>query len=433
MALRRSSKEDQGGALTKELVFSLYLPAVMLSLGTGIVAPNLPIFARSFDISFGAAAMVLTVHAWGGIASALPTGYLLDRLGRRPVMLMGPFLTAMTAFSTAFAPSFAWLLVLRFINGFAAQMWVQGRLAMIADTGRAKDRGKLITWLAGTQRFGMLFAPVIGGVVGEWDIKAPFILHGILVLIVLVPLFKLIKESAPTRSEDGQAIELVSWREVKAEMLKPQILFFLAAQFFANLTRGSVAGILLIYVAFTYDKGPGTLGLMQAGQAAIIFPTTMITGVLMDRYGRKKTVVPGFIGMAIVACLMAATSYTGTTFGLFLLLYYALGASQGLTSGNMQVLGADLAPERMRGRFFSFQRLANEFGGVVSPTAFSILSAISYAAAFGWVGVCGVTVALIIAFKVEDVVAKEKARLAELPPSEPLAGTAATTTASAEP
>ena len=47
---------------------------------------------------------------------------------------------------------------------------------------------------------------------------------------------------------------------------------------------------------------------------------------------------------------------------------------------------------------------------MVSPTAFSIFSGISYAAAFGWVGVCGVAVAMIIAFKVEDVVATEKAR-----------------------
>jgi MFS family permease len=143
-----------------------------------------------------------------------------------------------------------------------------------------------------------------------------------------------------------------------------------------------------------------------------MFPSTLFTGILMDRYGRKKTVVPGFLGMGVVALLMAVTATTGSTFAVFLVLYYSLGAFQGFTSGNMQVLGADLAPERMRGRFFSFQRLANELGGVISPTAFSVLSALSYAIAFGWVGVCGFTVALIIAFKVEDVVATERSRAA---------------------
>jgi MFS family permease len=403
-------RKQEGGALTKELVLSLYLPAVVLSLGTGIVAPNLPVYTQSFGVSFGTAALVLVVHAWGGLASALPTGYLLDKVGRRPVMLAGPAITAVTAIATAFAPNFETLLVMRFINGFAAQMWFQGRLAMIADTGRARDRGKLITWLAGTQRFGLVVAPVIGGIVGEIDIHLPFIVHGVLVGLILLPLFKLVKESRPTRSADGKAIDVATWAEVRRELLTSKTLYFLAAQLFANLTRGSVTGIISLYVAFTYDKGPATLGLMQAGQAAIIFPTSMFTGVLMDRYGRKKTVVPGFYGMAAVAFLMAVTASTGIAFGGFLVLYYALGASQGFTSGNMQVLGSDLAPERMRGRFFSFQRLANEAGGVISPTAFSIFSAISYGAAFGFVGICGVVVATIIALKVEDVVAKERSR-----------------------
>jgi MFS family permease len=137
------------------------------------------------------------------------------------------------------------------------------------------------------------------------------------------------------------------------------MLFFLLAQLFANLTRSSVGGIFSLYVAFTFDKGPGTLGLMQAGQAAMMFPTTLFTGILMDRYGRKKTVVPGFLGMAVVSVFMALTAWAGSTFLVFLVLYYALGAAQGFTSGNMQVLGADSAPERMRGRFFSFQRLSH--------------------------------------------------------------------------
>ena len=297
----------EGGALTKELIFSLYLPAVMLSLGTGIVAPNLPVYAQSFGVSFGTAALVLVVHAWGGLASALPTGYLLDKIGRRPVMLAGPAITAVTAIATAFAPSFEWLLVMRFINGFAGQMWFQGRLAVIADTGRARDRGKLITWLAGTQRFGLVVAPVIGGIVGEVNLQLPFIIHGVLVGLILFPLYKLVKESRPTGT-DGKPADVATWAEVRRELLTSKTLYFLAAQFFANLTRGSVTGIISLYVAFAYDKGPSVLGIMQAGQAAIIFPTSMFTGVLMDRYGRKKTVVPGFIGMAVVSFLMAVTA-----------------------------------------------------------------------------------------------------------------------------
>ena len=408
MANQRSEPR-QGGALTRDLALSLYLPAMLLSLGTGIAAPVLPVYARSFDISLGTAALVLVVHAWGGLASTFPTGYLIDRFGRKPVMIVGPFLTAMTAFMTAFAGSFPELLVYRFLNGVAGEMWFQGRLAMIADTGRDRDRGKLITWMAGTQRFGMLFSPVIGGTVGEWDIRAPFILHGILVLIVLVPIMKLLKETAPPRV-DGQKQEMTNWRDVMSEMTKPQVLYFLLAQLFANLTRGGGGQVMALYVAYQYNVGPQTLGLMSAGNAAIILPMTFVTGAIMDRFGRKMTVVPGFMGFAIFSFAIAASSIYGLDFYPFLVLYFALHATQGLTAGNMQVLGSDLAPAHMRGRFFSFQRMAGEFGGAMSPTMFSLLALISYAAAFGFIGFCGLTVASIIGFKVKDVVGRAPRR-----------------------
>ena len=152
-------------ALSKETVLSLYLPAIVLALGVGIAAPVLPAYAKSFHVSFSTAALILIVQPWGSVVSTFPTGYLIDRMGRKPILLLGPLLTALSAFATAFAWSFAVLLVFRFLNGMAAQMWQQSRLAMIADSASDSERGKLITWMTSMQRFGTLFAPLIGGAV----------------------------------------------------------------------------------------------------------------------------------------------------------------------------------------------------------------------------------------------------------------------------
>src|SRR5947207_4298456 len=97
-------------AISKETILSLYLPSIMLSLGMGIAAPVIPAYAKTFGVGFGAASLILIVEPWGGVVSTFPTGYLIDRLGRRPVLLMGPFLTALSAFMTAFAWSFPVLL-----------------------------------------------------------------------------------------------------------------------------------------------------------------------------------------------------------------------------------------------------------------------------------------------------------------------------------
>jgi hypothetical protein len=55
---------------------------------------------------------------------------------------------------------------------------------------------------------------------------------------------------------------------------------------------------------------------------------------------------------------------------ILLVFYFALARVRDSRTGTL-VLGADLVPERMRGRFFSFQRLVNEVGGAISPTAFA--------------------------------------------------------------
>src|SRR5215208_3166466 len=103
-------------AVSKEALLSLYLPMVMLSLGVGIAAPVLPAYAKSFDVSFSTAALILIVQPWGSVVSTFPTGYLIDRVGRKPILLLGPLLTALSAFATAFAWSFAVLLIFRFLN-----------------------------------------------------------------------------------------------------------------------------------------------------------------------------------------------------------------------------------------------------------------------------------------------------------------------------
>jgi MFS family permease len=385
----------------------------------------LPAYAKSFGVSFSTASLILIVQPWGGVLSTFPTGYLIDKLGRKPVLLMGPLLTALSAFLTAFAWSFAVLLIFRFLNGMAAQMWQQSRLAMIADAGADRERAKLITWMNTAQRFGMLFAPLLGGLVAGYDLRLPFILHGFLVLVVVLPSFKLIKETAPaeTRKSAGE------WSYVFSELRRPQMLWFLAAQVFANLTRGNIQGIMNLYMAYEYDKGPRSLGLIASVNSIANIPVGLATGTIMDRYGRKKTVVPGFAGLAISGAFLAFTALSHSAFNVFLIGYFMLNFSQGITAGNMQVLGSDLAPARARGRFIGLWRLMAEFGNAASPTMFSLFALIGYAASFSFTGSCALIVALIIGLKIKETVGRRR----DGPPTVALPTPDATATALAVP
>jgi len=174
--------------LSRDNILTIYLPAAALALGTGIATPALPVYAKSFDVSFGVASQIFVAQLLGGLVATVPTGFLIDRFGRRNIILLGPVLVALSSVLTAYAGSFGALLAFRFLAGWAQQMWMLGRLAMIADTGGDRQRGRQITGMLGMDTTGRLIGPAAGGLLAAtWGIQAPFLAHAALSLASVIP------------------------------------------------------------------------------------------------------------------------------------------------------------------------------------------------------------------------------------------------------
>ena len=192
-----------GGVITPQLLLSLYLPALVLALGIGIVTPVLPVYAKSFGLDFGGAAMVFVVYQLGTLVITFPTGLLIDKIGRRPIILAGPALTAVSSLLTAVAGSFPQLLLYRFLGGVANEFWMQSRLAMITDLSASNQRARQITWMFGMQRVGMMLGPAVGGGLALINLRVPFVVYGIITALLIIPVFLFTKESAPSRQPEA--------------------------------------------------------------------------------------------------------------------------------------------------------------------------------------------------------------------------------------
>jgi MFS family permease len=103
---------------TGKILVSLYGPTMVMSLGQGMVVPTIPALAATFEVSAGLAAQLVTAGMLGRAVTLLPTGHLLDRYGRRPVLLGGPLLVAAASALTALAPVFPLLLLAQFLRGW---------------------------------------------------------------------------------------------------------------------------------------------------------------------------------------------------------------------------------------------------------------------------------------------------------------------------
>jgi MFS family permease len=406
------SQDRSSNPLSWNSVLSLYVPGMLLMLGSSMVAPVIPVYAKSFDVNLSTASWVFVAWAAGSVAATFPAGYLMDKIGRRPVVLSGPIIASVAAFLTPHASTFYELLLWRFLAGVAQQVWQQGRLAVITDTAQHRERARLVQWMQGVGRAGQLMGPAVGGfLAAAWGVAIPFYAYAVITLIAVLPSFKLIKESAPElrkRRSDEEAID-TSWKSTFSYLFTFQIMVFLVIQLLANMSRGGQEyGSLNLYAVYAYDMGPQQLGILST--VAIVFgiPVPFLSGYLMDKYGRRSVIVPGFSLFAAALAMMSFTSFASLPVEYFMVMYVIVQATQGVTGGTMQVLGADLSPNSGRGKFFGLWRMISQIGAMITPAVFAFIAdTYGYGSGFIYLALCAGGVALGVGAVLGDTLARQ--------------------------
>jgi MFS family permease len=385
-------------------LFSTYFPAFLLALGTGIVLPAIPTLAQSFDVSFGVASGVITAFLIGNLVGTLPSGWMVDRFGRRPVIIAGPLLTAATSLAIVFAESFTQLLILRFLAGWAAQMWLIGRLAAISHGAAAGERGRQISWMFGMDSVGKLAGPMLGGFIATtWGVRGAFVAYAVLALIALIPTM-LFAEDTPRHAKHEKEKQAPAPRKLTLrEIVMPRLPYFGVA-LFAGLTRGPIyADLLHLYAAFTYRLDAAQIGFLATGAILINLPIAFAAGWMMDHFGRKRTMVPGFSGVAVAMAALAVAAFIPLSFSWYVVLFFFAIAMQALTGSSIQTVGADVAPPEARGLFLGIWRLTGTGGATLSPILFAVIAeTVNYGSSFLFVAVSGAVVAFLLIFYVPE-------------------------------
>lgn len=397
----------------RDLLLTLHLPAIAMGLGLGITVPVLPELTEQLGATLESAALVFVAQLLGTFIAPLPTGYLIDKLGRRRVLLAGPIVTAVASLlvaKVAIDGVFVELLIYRFIAGWGEQMWMLSRITVIADTGASRERGKQVTSMFGVQQIGNLSGPIIGGFAAVlWGLWTPFVMHAVIVLIAVIPSFYVLRETAPSRRAAPAA---QSGGRVWRGMLVSPIPVVFTVQFLANVTRGGVfgGGVIVLYAAFAYDIEPDELGLLRGAMAAVGIPIVFAGGYVMDRFGRKYTMVPGLLLSAASMGFLAATAYADASYAWFIAAFVAVHMSVNVISGNMQTLGTDVAPANARGVFFGASRTVAQGGSTLSPASFGLLTGIFGATvAFSFLGAAAFAGAAIVIFLIPETLRREEA------------------------
>lgn len=349
----------------RQLVLAIYVPTLLLAFCSGLLIPVLPIFVREeFTLSYGLIGLVLAANAIGMIIGDVPAGALVGRLGLKRSMLIGIAGMALGTLAFTWASSVYELILYSIFVGFASTLWNISRHAYLAEAAPSGQRGRAIAIFGGINRMGSFIGPIVGGALGGWlGLRAPFFLYAVLALIALLfPFWFLVESSqrAPSRGGiRGHTGHL--WHVLRDNY---RVLFTAGSgQLFAQMIRSGRGIVVPLFAADILGLDVSQIGLIVGLSSAVDMSMFYPAGYVMDRFGRKFAYVPSF---AIQALGMALIPFTGS-FLTLLLATSLIGFGNGLGSGTMMTLGADLAPLGERSEFLGLWRLIGDGGAMGGP------------------------------------------------------------------
>ena len=350
----------------------IYIPAFLLATGGGIVSPTLSIYVKSFKLSYTLTMLVLAV----GVLGNIPAGFFVERLGRKLSMLLGLAMIGVSTIGMGIAGNFAQLIGAQLLAGIGNAFWMLSRHAYMTDVIPIAQRGRAIALFGGVNRMGT-FAGQFGAIFLGTNLRLPFFVYAGIVLLNLVLCFFFIPHM-PTTLSQPNAERVPYFQRLRAVFVQHRRILATAGlgQVCVQTLRRGAHLIIPLYgdevVGLTTQEVRWTVMISSAVDMSM-FP---IAGFMMDRFGRRYATVPG---VCIFATGMVLMPFTRTLAWLLAVAIF-MRIGNGIASGTMMTLGADLAPQEperrppssemplsTKGEFLGLWRLTGDFGGAAGP------------------------------------------------------------------
>jgi MFS family permease len=377
------------------VLLRIYGPAMVMSLGQGMVIPTIPALAETFGVSAGQAAQLVTAGMLGRVLALLPTGYVLDRYGRKPVLVGGPLVVALGSALTALAPVFPLLLAAQFLAGIGLSAWLIGREVAIVDVVRPEQRGRMIAGFHGMGSVGVALGPVLGGVLTEvFGFRAVFWAYVLTSLFTLAASLGIPETARAARSGRAGGLKIGRVSEVEPQYQVTYVV--LVFNTFVAMMRGAlIMSLIPLYLGLQLGYSPTEVGAWFGiyGLANVLMIAPV--GVLLDVWGRKRTVMPSLY-LAIVV-FIAFPIVTGAS--QLVVLAVLTGVMTGMSLGTMATYTYDVVPEHARARLQALRRVFADVGAIMGPALGGVIADASSPGAVFWAFVpLQLVAALLITF-----------------------------------
>jgi MFS transporter, DHA1 family, tetracycline resistance protein len=298
-------------------------------------------------------------------------GGLSDRYGRRPVLLASLFGFAIDYLFLALAPSLWWLFVGRIIAGVMGASFTTAG-AYIADISTPEKRAQNFGIIGAAFGLGFILGPVIGGLLADLGLRAPFYAGAGLTMLNWLFGFFILPESL--KSENRRKFE---WKRANPVGTLQQLTRFpvIAGLFlalaFIYVSAHAVQTNWSYYVIEKFEWTPRQIGfsLMMVGAAFAVIQGGLIRFII-PKLGRERSVYVG-IAMYALGFLLYGVAWEGWMMYPITIIY-CLGSIAGpALQGIMSTAIPPNEQGELQGGFTSLMSLAAIVGPIVMNSVFA--------------------------------------------------------------
>ncbi len=344
----------------KKVLWHLFLVNLAIGFTSQFIVPLFPLYLVSLEATEIQIGLILSLASVVTTLLMIPSGVLMNRMGKKNMLITSVALLFLSPLLIAFFNNLAVVTPLYVVFSSSLAFFIIPRMAMITENTSPSNRATVLGVMNSAWPIGGIVAPTLSGyLIENYGWTPIFLVSSLLMGLSIIPVLKLPRQEEAIVMRTGSPIKISIWDRKYLSFM----VFISLFQLLMGTLEGSNGTILPLYLKNQISLSPSTIGLFFTLPSVLGLFTQVLSGLLADRYGRKKI---------LVLCLVPAPFLFGlwlfTTNWIHLIIAYTIIVSfWSMTWSPSMALLSEYVPSELIGTAVGIRMTSMRLGMTIGP------------------------------------------------------------------